>query len=201
MRKACGLLLCALGLGLVALPVRAEVTRAGIAAERAALAQRFDAEERACAERFAVYACVEEVRARRRAALAPLREQELRLDEAERRRRADERRAAVAQKQAEVARRPPPPPEPELRLRPAPPSPVAPGAAPALPAPAKAAAAHEAAEAARRAQSLREAGERAEAAEARIRERRARQAEALAAKGRQPDTLPRPAAKASAPPR
>jgi colicin import membrane protein len=197
----------ALALAASVLPVQADDARQRLVAERAALQQRFAAEERACADRFAVTACIDEVRSRQRAALAPLREQELRIDEVERQRRADERRAAVEKKQADVARRPMPAPAPELRLRePA----VAASAAQAAPAgaepPRRAVApsrdaAPESAEAAQRARSLQEARERAEAAEARIRERRARQKEALAAKGRQPDSLPRPGATASAPAR
>jgi colicin import membrane protein len=195
-----------LALGLVAAlpPAQADEARQRLVAERAALQQRFAAEERACADRFAVTACIDEVRSRQRAALAPLREQELRIDEVERQRRADERRAAVAQKQAELARRPVPPVAPELRLREPAAAASGPQAAPAGAEPPRKAAGPSrdaAAEAAQRARSLQEARERAEAAEARIRERRARQKEALAAKGRQPDSLPRPGAMASAPAR
>jgi hypothetical protein len=206
-RQRPSLLCVALGLAAALLPAQADEARQRLVAERAALLQRFAAEERACVDRFAVTACIDEVRSRQRAALEPLREQELRIDEVERQRRADERRAAVAQKQAELARRPLPPQVPELRLRdPA----AAASASPAAPAsaepPRQAAApsrgaAAEAAEAGQRARGLQEARERAEAAEARIRERRARQKEALAAKGRQPDSLPRPGATASAPAR
>lgn len=175
--------------------------RARRVAERQALEQRFDAEERACAERFAVNACVDDVRARRRAALAPLREAELRLAEAERRRRADERRAEVRRKQQALASRPPAPPAattPRLREAAPPPEP------PPAPARDRRAAGREraeqaAAEAARQAESLRQARERAAAAEARIRERRARQAARLQGQGRRPDTLPRPPAAASQP--
>ena len=74
-----------------------------LAAERRAVVERFAAEERACAQRFAVTACVDETRARRRQALAPLRERELRMDEADRRQRAAERRAAIATKVAAAA--------------------------------------------------------------------------------------------------
>jgi colicin import membrane protein len=195
----------ALALAAAVPPAQADEARQRLAAERAALQQRFAAEERACADRFAVTACIDEVRTRQRAALAPLREQELRIDEVERQRRADERRAAVAQKQAELARRPLPPAAPELRLR----EPATAGSAsqtvPAGAEPPRRAvapsrdAAAEAAEAGQRARILQEARERAEAAEARIRERRARQKEALASKGRQPDSLPRPGIPASAP--
>jgi len=212
-RQRPSLLWLALGLVAAPLPAQADVARQRLVAERAALQQRFAAEERACADRFAVTACIDEVRSRQRAALAPLREQELRIDEVERQRRADERRAAVAQKQAELARRPLPPVAPELRLGEPAAAASAPQAAPAGAEPprkaaepsrdatAEAAGAAEATEAAQRARSQQQARERAEAAEARIRERRARQKEALAAKGRQPDSLPSPGATASAPAR
>jgi hypothetical protein len=206
-RQRPSLLWLALGLVAALLPAQADEARQRLVAERAALLQRFAAEERACADRFAVTACLDEVRSRQRAALEPLREQELRIDEAERQRRADERRAAVAQKQAELARRPLPPVAPEWRLREPAGAASATQAAPAGAEPPRRAvapsrdAAAEAAEAGQRARSLQEARERAKAAEAGIRERRARQKEALAAKGRQPDSLPRPGASASAPAR
>ena len=74
----------------------ADSERSRITAERKAMAAQFAAEEKACAERFAVTACVDDVRVRRREALAPLRERELKLDEADRQQRAQERRSAVA---------------------------------------------------------------------------------------------------------
>lgn len=92
--------------------------RASIVLERQRLNDRFALEERACANRFAVTACIDDVRARRRAELAPLRERELRLDQADRAQRAQARRSAVAQKQAAAASRPAAPPSPpQLRLR------------------------------------------------------------------------------------
>ncbi len=192
------LLVAGLVMSSLTVPARADETRQQLARERVALEQRFADEERACAARFAVHACVDEVRARRRAALAPLRDQELRLEDAERRRRAEERRAAVARKQAEAAQRPPLPPEASLPPR----EPAAPASSPpvveTLPPRAQGPSAQEAAEAARRAEGLQQARERADAAEARIRQRRERQQAELAAKGRQPDTLPRPAGPASA---
>lgn len=206
-RQRPSLLWLALGLVTALLPAKADEARQRLLAERAALLLHFAAEERACVDRFAVTACIDEVRARQRAALEPLRAQELRIDEVERQRRAEERRAAVAQKQAELARRSLPPVVPEMRVRePA----AAASASPVVPAsaepPGKAVApspvaAAEAVEADLRARRLREARERAEAAEARINERRARQKEALAAKGRRPDRLLRPGATASAPAR
>lgn len=176
--------------------------RQRLAAERQALEQRFDAEERVCADRFAVNACVDDVRARRRAALAPLREQLLQVDEAERRRRADERRAAVARKQAELAQRPAVPPQPGLRLRePLPAPPAAAAATHESPVQRRAAEPRAANDARHRAQELERSRQRAGAAEARIRERRDRQREALARKGREPDRLPRAGAAASSPAR
>ena len=93
-----------------------------LAAERRAVVERFAAEERACAQRFAVTACVDETRARRRQALAPLREREVRMDEADRRQRAAERRAAIATKVAAAASGPagpaaPAPDAPAVRVR------------------------------------------------------------------------------------
>ncbi len=80
--------------------------RAQIAVERRVIEERYTAEQRACRERFAVTACLDGSRARRRAELAPLRERELRLDDAQRQARAQERRAAVAAKQAAAASQP-----------------------------------------------------------------------------------------------
>ena len=80
--------------------------RAGIGAQRQRLEAEFAVEERACAGRFVVSGCVDDVRKRRRVALAPLRERELQLDAAERRQRADNRRAAVAAKTTASASRP-----------------------------------------------------------------------------------------------
>jgi hypothetical protein len=116
----CALLVacCAPGVVLALADTRAE-DRSRLQAERQSLGQRFADEERACASRFVVTSCQDEVRARRREALAQLRERELKLDEAERRERAEQRRQAIAAKQAAAASAPartlasPP----ELRLR------------------------------------------------------------------------------------
>jgi hypothetical protein len=70
--------------------------REQLAADRQGLLERFAAEERACRERFVVTACVDELRLRRRAALEPLRERELAIDDAERQQRANDRQAARA---------------------------------------------------------------------------------------------------------
>ena len=68
-----------------------ERERIAAGAVRASALRRFEAAEAACSQRFAVTPCVAGVRERRRAALAAWREQELRLDEAERRERARRR--------------------------------------------------------------------------------------------------------------
>ena len=62
--------------------------------ERQAVQDQFAEAERACQQRFAVSACVDDVRVRRRAALEPLRERELQLNDEQRRQRAQEREAA-----------------------------------------------------------------------------------------------------------
>jgi colicin import membrane protein len=176
--------------------------RRRLAVERKALEQRFSDAERACAKRFAVNACLERVQAERRAALAPFREAELRLDEAGRQSRADERRDAVARKQQALAQRPLAAGDSAVHAAPTLPAASRPGArtdkAP-VPQPAPATRRDDAAEAARRAQNLHSAERRAEDAEARIGERRARQTEQLRRQGRSPDTLPRPAGAASQP--
>jgi len=99
----------------------ADAERARIAAERQVLVERFAREERECHQRFAVAACLDDVRSRRRAALAPLRARELQLDDAERQQRAAERRAAIEAKQRLQAARPPVAPAPEVRVRRPPP--------------------------------------------------------------------------------
>ena len=61
--------------------------RSKIAAERARLEAGFQAEEAACKSRFAVNACLQEIRPRRNAAMADLRRQDLLINEAERKAR------------------------------------------------------------------------------------------------------------------
>ena len=65
--------------------------RSRISAERQHAEDRFAAEQRACRARFVVNNCLDEARARRRAALADLRRQETSISDAERRRKAAER--------------------------------------------------------------------------------------------------------------
>jgi colicin import membrane protein len=88
--------------------VRIGRERAAIQAERERLEAQFAAERAHCAARFAVNACLDDVRERRRAALEGPRARELALDDAERRRRAAVRRETLAQRQREAAERPPP---------------------------------------------------------------------------------------------
>lgn len=162
---------CAPGVVLALADTRAE-DRSRLQAERQALGQRFADEERACANRFVVTSCQDEVRARRREALAQLRERELKLDEAERRERADQRRQAIAAKQAAAASAParsqalPP----ELRLR----QPVPPAAsASAVKRPARTPDDGRSAEAAARAQESQLRRREAQAAQERVSRREA----------------------------
>lgn len=91
--------------------------RARLAGERQAISQRFDQEEQACQQKFATTGCLADVRARRRDALAPLRERELSLADQERQQRAQERRRAVVAKQQAAADQPVELPASVLKLR------------------------------------------------------------------------------------
>jgi hypothetical protein len=62
--------------------------RSKIAAERARLEAGFQAEEAACKSRFAVNACLQEIRSRRNEAMADLRRQDLLINESDRKARA-----------------------------------------------------------------------------------------------------------------
>jgi colicin import membrane protein len=110
------------------LPARADgaAERQRIGNERRAIETRFAAEEAACLGRFVVTPCVEDVRARKREALAPLRHQELLLDDAERKRRAAQRLQGIETRRAQAASRPAPAvvpaPAPASRPAPSPPS-------------------------------------------------------------------------------
>jgi colicin import membrane protein len=92
----------------------AHTERERIRAERAQAEQRYADAERDCNTRFVVTSCVEAARAQRRDALNRLRNEELVLDQAERKQRAAERAAAIRDKQAHdeappAAPRAPPP--------------------------------------------------------------------------------------------
>lgn len=95
----------------------AQQERAQLHAERNRLSEVFAEQERSCSQQFLVTACLDDVRARRREALTPLRERELRLDEAERQAKAEQRRQAIAAKQAAAASQPPARPAPPVRVR------------------------------------------------------------------------------------
>ncbi len=82
--------------------------------ERSEVAARARVGEAACAERFAVSACLAQVRAERRAALQQLDAQRALLDDAQRKRRAADRQARIqerqdAQAKADESRLPPAP--------------------------------------------------------------------------------------------
>ena len=162
--------------------------RAAIAQQRQSLNQRFAAEESDCAKRFQVTACVEDLRARRRQALAPLRERELQLDEAERGRIAVERRAAIAAKREAMAARAPAPPAPQWKPRdPLPPSKAASG-----PQVSAAASAARAADAQRRVIDAQDRQRQAEEVRQRIMQRQ----QEHGTQGRKHDPLPSPPASA-----
>ena len=162
--------------------------RAQLRAERQQLTDAFAQEERVCAQQFLVTACLDDARARRRAALAPLRERELRLDEADRRAKADLRRQAIAAKQARAASQPDARPVPPVRVRSAPPA----GSAPAREV-RPADTADRAAQAATRAQDLEQLRQEAQQAQQRVARR---EADRLAA-GRKSVPLPTPASSAA----
>jgi colicin import membrane protein len=171
--------------------------RAEIAAERERLQVQFAAEERECASRFAVTACLDDLRARRRQALQPLRERELRLDQAERQQRASDRRAAIeAKRSGAAALSPGAASAPQLRVR----EPLA--APPATPAsrPLRGRDDTErAAEAAARAREAEQRKEEAQAAQQRVLQRQAERE--LAGKKDTPLPVPGALPAASAPKR
>ncbi|MBL8305621.1 MAG: hypothetical protein JNM33_02925 [Rubrivivax sp.] len=103
--------------------------RQRIAVERKRLEAAFAEEEARCQGRFAVTACVDDVRQRRRAALESPRARELEIDDIERRQRAAERREAIDEKQRRAAERPVMPSSPAASARP----PVAPTPAASVP--------------------------------------------------------------------
>jgi len=82
-----------------------QAERKRIADGRTAAYARYGEDQRACWQRFAVNACLDQARDRRRATLDALRHDELALNAQERQRRTTARLAEIAQKQAESAER------------------------------------------------------------------------------------------------
>ena len=76
--------------------------RQALADQRAAIDLAFASEKNQCAQRFAVTACEQDAAQKRRDALAPLRQQELALKQADHRRRGDEQLARLANKTADA---------------------------------------------------------------------------------------------------
>jgi hypothetical protein len=151
-------------------------TRAQIHAERQVLMQKFAAEEQACRQRFIVTSCLQEVQLRRRSALAPLRQRELALDDAERAQRAVANAKALQQRQelqrARAASAPPFPAAARVRDPDATASlPTRPGQFARTPAEVAAAQAQRAAQAASRAQSQQQRIQDAAEAQARVAKR------------------------------
>jgi colicin import membrane protein len=72
--------------------------REALRQERERITAQMAQEDAACQQRFAVTACVDDVKRRRRESLAPLRERELQWDDAERRARVSRREEALAGK-------------------------------------------------------------------------------------------------------
>lgn len=150
--------------------VAADGERTRLVQQRLLLSETFAAEERACAQRFAVTACVDEAKLRRREALAPLRERELQIDAAEREQKAALRRAAIAAKRAAVASLPPASAagQTELRVR----QPLAAASSSLRPAPrARDDAQDRAAQAEQRARQLQRSRDEATAAQRRVQQR------------------------------
>ena len=159
--------------------------RARIDDERRQVEARYAAEEADCRQRFFVTSCIDEAKARRREALDTLRQQELQLDDAERKRRAAERMQAIEARRAEAAARPQAAsqPEPVIRVPPA----AAVASMPELTAPRRAApSASEAEAAASRAAAAERRRAEAAARQARIAEREA----ARASEGQRSAPLP-----------
>ncbi len=187
--KSCLALAVLLGASLsgdVALAAQQE--RAQLRAERHRLSEVFAEQERSCSQQFLVTSCLDDARARRREALTPLRERELRLDEAERQAKAEQRRQAIATKQAMAASQPAVRPVPPVRVRAA-----LPAASAVVREPRQTEPEGRAAAAAVRARELE--AQRLLAVQAQQRVDR-REAERLAA-GRKPAPLPMPSAAAS----
>jgi colicin import membrane protein len=78
----------------------AETERARIVQERSAADQRLREQEKACEARFVVTSCLEAARQTHRDTVAPLRQQEFLLDDAQRQQRAAQRRAELQEKAA-----------------------------------------------------------------------------------------------------
>jgi hypothetical protein len=165
------LLLCSAA----ALAQDAGIERARIDDERRQVEARYAAEEADCRQRFFVTSCVDQAKARRREGLDILLQQELQLDDAERRRRAADRLQAIEARRAEMAARPPAASQPEPLIRVPSPAPAA--SAPAEVAPRRrGASASEAEAAASRAAAAERRRAEAAAKQARIAEREAERA-------------------------
>ena len=167
-------------------PPEAQAERQRIAAERAAVEADAARAEAECRTRFAVSGCVADVQAQRRAALVPLRERELALDEAKRKAAAQERALRLEAKRAQAASAAPPPAD-STRVR---------SRAPASAAPAgererkRSKTADDAAEAAQRAAERQQRLDEAAAHRQEVEQRNA----ASAARGKKAQPLPVPSA-------
>lgn len=105
MRNASVLWLCGLMVGAVMAQDDTEAQRRSIATARAQAQAEFAAQEAACAKRFAVSACMEEVAVQRRANSKNLARQEAELNKAERAQRAADQQQRLDEKARERADR------------------------------------------------------------------------------------------------
>ena len=87
-------------------PGRIDAERERLQAERSAIEQQHDERMRDCWQRFAVNACLRDVRRSRHAALDPIRAQELALNAQERAWRTRQREERLQQKQPDQERQP-----------------------------------------------------------------------------------------------
>ena len=87
-------------------PARIAQEREALQRERTVIEQAYETRLRECWQRFAVNACLQEVRRERHAALDPLRARELELNAQERAWRTQQREERLRQKQDGQERRP-----------------------------------------------------------------------------------------------
>lgn len=80
-----------------------EIERARLQESRSREAARYDKEDAACYRKFAVTACLAEVRVRRRETLADLRRQEISLNDAERKRKGADQLVRIEEKSSPQA--------------------------------------------------------------------------------------------------
>ncbi len=91
---------------LVGEPELIRVQREALASQRAEVTAVYQAQAKACWQKFAVNACLSEARKTRRASLEPLRQQDLLLNAQERQWRTEQRDVRLQGKQADQSTQP-----------------------------------------------------------------------------------------------